>query len=189
MPVRFKYAKLTAYSSHMICIGLLFGIIAPISMPVVTFAYLCIAAVDRYNILYVYPPLEEYSLSPSIDVVPSVFTTLFIGYSFMLVATGAYYLLLSGWVRVVCTGLNFILLIISITIKLHHDRKFSKHSMDVGLWKTMTLERNSILTVDESVWRNCRCVYEGVEHPKRSPGAWGHSLFIKYSAVSIPKGV
>lgn len=150
---RFNLAKLCAYSSHMLCIGFLFGIIAPISLPVVTMAYTLMAAVDRHNILYVHPVDDESWLSPAPNILFFLQNTIFVGFTFMLVATGAYYLLLTGWVRIVCFSANVLFLAISIFVKKTHDRKYKPNPRYTGAWKETGVDRKSIFQVDESVWK------------------------------------
>lgn len=150
---RFNMAKLCAYSSHMLCIGFLFGIIAPISLPVVTMAYALMAAVDRHNILYVHPVEDENWLSPAPNILFSLQNTIFIGYTFMLVATGAYYLLLTGWVRIVCFSANMLFLAISIFVKKTHDRKYKPNPRYAGVWKETGTDSKSIFRISEDIWK------------------------------------
>lgn len=150
---RFDIAKLCAYSSHMLCIGFLFGIIAPISLPVVTIVYALMAAVDRHNILYVHPIEDENWLSPAPNILFFLQNTIFIGFTFMLVATGAYYLLLTGWVRIVCFSANIIFLAISIFVKKNHDRKYKPNPRHVGAWKEAGAEKKSIFRINSCIWK------------------------------------
>lgn len=80
-------------------------------------AYTLMAAVDRHNILYVHPVDDESWLSPAPNILFFLQNTIFVGFTFMLVATGAYYLLLTGWVRIVCFSANVLFLAISIFVK------------------------------------------------------------------------
>lgn len=154
---RFNIAKLCAYSSHMLCIGFLFGIIAPVSIPVVTVVYTLMAAVDRHNILYVHPVDDENWLSPAPNILFFLQNTIFIGFAFMLVATGAYYLLLSGWVRIVCFSANILFLAISTFVKKTHDRKYKLNPKHSGIWREVGAEKKSIFRVSDNIWKEACC--------------------------------
>lgn len=137
----FPYLKQLAYGSHMVVIGFMFAIVAPVSSVFVFIIYTVFSIVNRFNILYVYRPLSDSEMSAATDIIKYVSGDTYLGFVLMMIATIAFFIVLNEPITLVCAYFLIAIMIIAIMRKVYVDSKFKRAMMSMHLsdWGTKTM--------------------------------------------------
>jgi len=122
----FPFAKQSAYASHMFTIGVLYSIIAPISLPIITVVYAVMTITDRYNILYVYPPAPESDVASQTDLMKHVASNTYLGFVLMIVATVCFLAITGSWMNGLGIAVLIVDLVFVIIQKILIDTKYKR---------------------------------------------------------------
>lgn len=137
----FPYLKQLAYGSHMVVIGFMFAIVAPVSSVFVFIIYTVFSIVNRFNILYVYRPLSDSEMSAATDIIKHVSGDTYLGFVLMMIATIAFFIVLNEPITLVCAYFLISIMIIAIMRKIYVDSKFKRAMMSMHLsdWGAKTM--------------------------------------------------
>lgn len=129
----FPYLKQLAYGSHMLVIGMMYAVIAPISVIVVFITYTVFSIVNRFNILFVYAPLPNSEMSSEADIIRHVSSDIFFGYCLMMITTASFLAIRSGLLFRLCALVLVIFLTVSIARKCNLDMMYRRAMFTIHL--------------------------------------------------------
>ncbi|TNJ26916.1 Transmembrane domain-containing protein [Giardia muris] len=132
----FPYATQLAYSSHMFVLGIMYAIVAPISMPFILLIFTFFSAVNRYNILYVYSPKPCSEMTSETDIMRYAVNDSFIGCCLMLICTGTFLYVHSSTAFRAGAYYLFLILVVIIFFKgyIDHRLKLAMTTLHLSNW-------------------------------------------------------
>ncbi|CAL6046720.1 Transmembrane_domain-containing protein [Hexamita inflata] len=122
----FNFAKQLAYTSHMLVVGLIFAIVAPVTSVIVFITYTMMAVTDRYFILYVNVPTVTADLSAQSNMLVNVIGAIFVGLVFMLVSTACNFFIQEGAIYTFGLVVCIVCLVVSVVYKNVIDSQYKR---------------------------------------------------------------
>jgi len=122
----FPYTYQLAYASHMMIIGIMYSIVAPMSTVLVFIIYTCFCIVNRYNILYVHPPLPPSEMSAEEDIMKFVAGNTYLGFIVMMIATAAFLFVQGSTLPLIGGAVIVVIMVICIFAKIIIDMRYKR---------------------------------------------------------------